>query len=97
MNPAVLFSLGHALHAMHAALVLEMAVDLVPADQRDLFFQSAYRGFTDGSDFDAPALRLSVTAVHPENFGREQRSFVASGTGSDLYYYVFFVERIFGQ
>ena len=87
----------HALHAVHAALVLQLAVDFVAADQRDHFLESADRGFAAGCDFHVPVLRFGVARVHAEDFGREQRGFVAARAGADFEHDVLFVVGILGQ
>ena len=84
MNAALLFGHGHALHAVHSALVFQLAVDLVAADQCDHFLHPAHGGLAHAGDFHLPALRFGVTGVHPEDLGREQRGLVAAGTGADF-------------
>ncbi len=44
MHAALLLGRRHALHAMHAAFVLQLAVNLVAADQRDHFLEAAHGG-----------------------------------------------------
>ena len=44
VHAALLFGHGHALHAMHAAFVLQLGVDLGAADQRDDFLEPADAG-----------------------------------------------------
>ena len=86
-----------ALHAVHAALVFELAVDFVAADQRDHFLQTAHRGIAGGGDFHLPAARFREARVHAENLVGEQRSFVAAGARANFKHDVFVVVGIFGQ
>src|SRR5471030_1727302 len=97
VDPALLLSHRNALHAMHAAFVLELAVDLVAADQRDDFFEPAHGRFAAGRDFKLPALRFAVARVHAENLGREQGCLIAAGAGANFEHDVLLVVRIFGQ
>ncbi len=82
---------------MHAAFVLQFAVHLIAADQRDDFLQTAHGAFAFGSDFDFPVLRFGVAGVHAENFRGEERGFVAAGAGADFEHDVLFIDRIFRQ
>ena len=91
MHAALLFGRRNALHAMHAAFVLQLAVDLVAADQRDHFLQSAHRRFAGRSDFHLPAARFREARVHAENLVGEQRGFVAAGAGADFEHHVLLV------
>ena len=50
-----------------------------------------------GRDFHFPALRFRVAGVHAENFGGEQRGFVAARAGADFEHDVLLVVGIFGQ
>ena len=67
VHAALLLGHRHALHAVHAALVLQLAVDLVAADQRDDFLEAADARLAAGRDFHLPALRLGVARVHAED------------------------------
>src|SRR5947209_7868403 len=97
MHPALLLRHGHALHAVHAAFVLELAVHFVAANQRDHFLQPAHWRFAAGRYFKFPALRLAVPRVHAKNLGREQRCLIAAGSGADFEHHVLFVVRILRQ
>ena len=61
---------GHALHAVHAALELQPAVDAAALDERDHFLEAAQAGVARGHHLDLPALALGVARVHPEQLGR---------------------------
>ena len=97
MDAALLLGHRNALHAVHAAFVLELAVDLVAADQRDDFLEPAHGGFAAGGHFHLPALRFAVARVHAEDLGREQGGLVAAGAGADFEHHVLVVVGIFGQ
>src|SRR5579871_164638 len=97
VHASLLFGDRHPLHAMHAAFVAQLAVNLVAAHQGDDFLQAAHRGLAAGRDFDLPVLRLRIARVHAENLVREQRGFVAAGTGTDFEHNVLLVERIARQ
>ena len=84
----------HALHAVHAALVLQLAVDAAPLDHRDHFLQAADAGVAARHHLEAPAVALGVHAVHPEQLGGEERRLVAAGAGADLEHDVLLVVRI---
>src|SRR5512142_2821204 len=66
VNPPLLLGLRYALHAMHAALVLKLAVDALAADQGDDFLDPAHRRITGGGYFDLPPARLREAPVHAE-------------------------------
>ena len=87
----------HALHAVHAALVLQLAVNLLAADQRDDFLSRRRRDSLTSSDFHLPALRFGVARVHAEDLGGEQRGLVAAGAGADFEHDVLLVVGILGQ
>ena len=57
---------GNPLHAVHAALPLEPAVDALAADGGDALLDAAAVGFLQGERLELPALRLRVAHVHPE-------------------------------
>ena len=97
MDAALLLGHRHALHAVHAALVFQLAVDLVAADQRDDFLQPAHGRFAAGGDFHLPALRFRVARVHAEDLGGEERGFVAARAGADFEHHVLLVVGVLGQ
>ena len=84
----------HALDAVDAALVFQLAVGAAPFDRRDDFLEAADAGVAARHHLDAPALALGVLAVHAEQLGGEQRGFVAAGAGADFEHDVLFVVRI---
>ena len=74
----------HALHAVHAALVLQPAVDPLPFDERDDFLDAAAAVSLRFRTSMLPALPLGVARVHAEQVRREQRRLVAAGAGADF-------------
>ena len=62
VHAPLLLGCRHALHAMHAAFVLQLAVDLVAADQRDDFLQAADGRFAGRRDFHLPAAAFRRSA-----------------------------------
>ena len=94
VDAAAGFGGGHALDAVHAALVLQLAVDAAPLDHRDDFLEPADAGVVARHELDPPALALRVPAVHPKQLGGEQRRFVAAGAGPDFEHDVLLVVRV---
>ena len=75
---------GHALDAMHAALVFEPLVNVRAADLENDFLEAAEVGRTGIECLDLPAARFGVTAIHPVKVGGEQRGFRAARAGADF-------------
>ena len=94
MDAAARLGRGHALHAVHAALVLHPAVDAAPFDGRDDFLEPARAALAGGHHLDAPSLFLGEAAVHPEQIRGEERRLVAAGTRADFEDDVLLVVRI---
>ena len=78
---------------MHAAFVLQVAVDSFAADQRDHFLQSAHRGFAERGHFHFPALFFGIARVHAEDFAGKQSGFVAARAVADFEHHVLLVVR----
>ena len=97
MYSPLLLGRRHALHAMHAAFILEARIDAVALDQRDHFLQSAHARLRRGEHFHLPLLRLGVAVVHAEDFRHEQRGLVAARPGANFEDHVLLVVRILGQ
>ena len=87
----------HALHAVHAALVLQLAVGAAPLDRGDDFLQAADAGLVAREHVELPALTFRVLAVHAEQLGGEQRRLVAARAGADLEHDVLLIVRILGD
>src|SRR5580692_2803725 len=97
MDASLLFSRGNALHAVDAALVLELGKDAVAFDNGDNLFQAAGGGVGRRKDFDLPALGFGIARVHTEDFGGEESGFVSAGSSADFENDVLFVVRVFGK
>ncbi len=97
VDPTLRLRNGNALHAVHAALVLEATVHAVAADARDPLLDSASSGPGDRQRLDLPALRLGVPAVHAEECAGEQRRLFAAGARSNLENHVLVVVRVPGN
>ncbi len=97
MDAPLRLGLGHPLHPVDAALVLQPAVDLVALDGGDHFFQPSDGRRAGREHFHFPALRLGEAGVHPEELLGEEGGLVAAGAGADLDQHVLFVVRVLGQ
>src|SRR5271163_3521394 len=87
----------HALHAVHAALELQLGEGAAPDDFGDDFLVAAGRAFARGEHFDLPALRLRKFYIHSEEIAREQSGLVAARPGSNLENDVAVVGRVLRQ
>ena len=75
---------GHALHAVHAALVLEHGEGALALDlERDLLV-AAVVVLVGGEDLDLEPLGLGVARVHARELAGEDAGLVAAGAGADL-------------
>ena len=87
VDAALGFGLGHALHAMAAAFVLQLAVDAFAFDAQDQFLEAAQLGGVHVEDFDLPAAWSSaVVLVHVVQVAGEQGRLVAAGAGADFHH-----------
>ena len=90
VDAALRLGLRHALHAVHAALVLEVRPDALGgvvrgALHRDLdVLVPAEVALGALEQLGLPALRLGVVEVHPQQVGREQRRLLAALPRLDL-------------
>ena len=84
VNPAAGFGGRHALHAMHAAFVLQPAVDALTLDVDDHFLEAALAGLAERHHLELPPLTLGVTAVHAIEIAGEERRLLATGAGADF-------------
>ena len=84
VDAAARFGRRHALHAVHAALVLQPAVDVLAGDDRDDFLEAAGAAVVDRQHLDLPAVALGEAGVHPEEIRGEERRLVAAGAGADF-------------
>src|ERR1022692_4100060 len=97
VHASLLLGGGNALHAMHAAFVLELRKNAVAFDDGDDFLQASGRRLRRGEYLHLPALRLGIAGVHAEDFGGEESGFVSAGAGADFEDDVLFVVGVFGQ
>ena len=97
MNTSLGFGGRYALYAMAAGFELQPTINAVAADFGDHFFKAAVLAFVGAHDFHAPTARFRVTAVHTEQIAREQRRFIAAGTGANFNKRVTLVVRVFRQ
>ncbi len=87
----------HALDPVHAALVLQPAVDLVPRDGSDDLLDALGGAVVQRQDLGLPVVALGVAAIEPEEVGGEERSLLAARAGADLEQDVLVVVGIPGQ
>lgn len=87
----------NALHAMRAALELELAVGALAGNLEDDFLEAAEIALARVHQLDAPALGFREAGVHAVQIRREQRRLVAAGRAADLDDDVFVVVGILGQ
>ena len=83
VDAALRFGLGHALHAVDAAFVLEPRVGAVAADLEHDFLEAALFRLGRAQDLGLPALALGVARVHAVELGGEERRFFAARAGAD--------------
>ncbi len=84
MHAALGFGLGHALHAVHAALILERAVNLLAADLADDLLVAAGCTLALAVDLHLPAFALEILGVHAEEVAGKDGRLVAAGAAADL-------------
>jgi hypothetical protein len=88
---------GHALHAVHARLVLELREGALAVDADDHLAQAARRGARAREQLDLPAPPLGEARVHAEEIGGEQGRLLAARAGADLEQDVLVVVGILGH
>ena len=84
VNAPARFGRRHPLHAVHAALVLQLAVGAASFDRGDDLLQAADAGVARRHQLDPPSLPLRVLAVHAEQLRGKDRRFVATGARANL-------------
>ena len=75
----------HALHAVHAALVFQCAIDLLARYREDDLLVASGCTFGEARNGNAPALRLAVLRVHAEEVACEEGSLVAARAAADFH------------
>jgi len=84
VDAAAALGLGHALHPMHAALIFQPGEDALALDPRHDFLDAAKLGRLLLDDLEAPAARIGIALIHPQQVGGEKRGLVAPRAGPDL-------------
>ena len=88
---------GHALHAVHAALVLQGRVGALAAHLEDDLLVAAVVVLAGAEDLDLEALRLGVAREHAGQIAGEQGGLVAARAGADLDDHVLGVVGVAGE
>ncbi len=91
------FGGGHALHAMHARLVLQLGVGAFAFHRGHDFLEPARRSARHGQNLDLPAPSLGETRVHAEEIGGKQRCLLSAGAAADFEQDVLVVVGILGK
>ena len=97
VNAALLLGLRNALHAVHAALILQLGIDFVPLNRSNHFLHSAKRRRRAFQNFHLPALCFRVARIHAEKLPGKERGFDAAGSGADFDEHALLVVGIFRQ
>ena len=79
---------GDTLHAMHARLVLEDAIDSFAGDVEDDFLVATGSTFAETRDRDFPTFHLAEFRVHAEEVAGKERSLVATCSAADFHRHV---------
>jgi hypothetical protein len=85
MNAALRLGRRHALNAVTAALILQLAVDAFALERQGDFLEAAKLGRAMVEDFYLPALGLGMALVHFIQVAGEQRRLVAARTAADFH------------
>jgi len=97
VNPPLRFGHRDALHAVHAALVLEMPVRLTATYRNDDFLISARVVLARRDDLGTHSVAFGVSQIHPQEICCEDAGFVAAGAGTNFDEDVFRVVRVGGN
>src|SRR5690606_13153778 len=97
VHPALGLGVGHALHAVHAALVLEHAVHAVALDFGHDFLVAAHGALAGAHHREPPAARAGVVLVHAVEASGEQAGLVAARAGAALEHGGALVGRVLGH
>ncbi|MNS64817.1 hypothetical protein D3C71_741160 [compost metagenome] len=82
---------------MAAGFKLQTAINAIAANFGDHFFISTVLAFVGAHDFDTPAARFRIAAVHTEQIARKQRGFVTAGSGTHFDKRIALIIRVFRQ
>ena len=82
---------------MATGLKFQTTIHTITADFGDHFFEAAVLTFVGTKNFDFPATRLRVTAVHAEQVTSKNCRFITTSTGAHFNKRVTLVIRVFWQ
>ena len=97
MNAPAGFGCRHALYAMGAAFVFELAVSTKARDHKGNFLITAKLCSIRVNDFHFPALLFHIAAIHTKEVTGKERCFFTADTATDFHDDVFIVIGVFGQ
>ena len=97
VDAALGLGLGHALHPVHPALILEAVVGARPIHREHGFFHTAQFGLIQVQQLQRPAVVLGVHGVHPQKAVGKQGGFLAACTAPDLHDDAFAVVDVPGE
>ena len=84
MDAPLRLRFGHALHAVHAALVFQAPVGALAADVDDGFLHAAELRLVEIDGFEAEAVLFAVPLVHAVELIGKERRFLAARARADL-------------
>ena len=88
---------GHALHAVHAGLVLELLEHVAPLNEQRALLHAAQLGGAVLDELGLPAVAVGVMGVHAQKLRGEQPGLVAARARAHLQHGVARIVRIPGQ
>ena len=97
VDAALRLGLGDALHAVHARLVFERAVDVLPRHLHHHLLVAAGGALRGRGDFVLPPLRLDVLGVHAQQVAGEEGRLVAARAAANLHDGVLGILRVLGD
>ena len=84
MHPSLRLRGGDTLHAVHAALILQRAIDALARHRADDFLEASGRTFVGAGNFQPPALALAILGVHAEEVAGKEGRLVAARAPPDF-------------
>ena len=97
VDPAAALRLGHPLHPVDAALVLEPGVGALAGDHEDDLLEAADPVLVDGDQLCPPPAPFRVMHVHPVDLGRKEGRLIAARAGADLHDNVLVIVGVLGE
>ena len=97
VHAALRLGLRHALHAVHARLVLHDAIDAVAGHGEVDLLVAAHGAFGHGEHLDFPSLLVAEVLVHAEEVAGEDAGLVAARARADFHLSILAVLRVGGQ